>query len=407
MGRDLYSCDLKTMTFDDVEAFVALDLPEGNRVDYKGAIPQEIGDIVAAFSNTYGGIVLLGVGKSGSPRPIPGIPRGRTDLQTTIVNRVVSTVQPRPMFEVGVVAHREVSENDVAVLRVEPGNYPPYASLTYRNIPIRIGDKNERALVPDLERLFALRGQEPGAHALRDLPLLQVTVTTPQGAKPSPTYMRIWAIPSRPASVLLHRATEQRFLELIQNAFGHYGDIAISGRRQDAVEFIYRAPKAMEVRDFSARWHITGDGSVGFVVQAARVETDSSSFRGSIFLYDLVWDSLTFLRCAADIMKEVRWPGRMVLAGDLGLDQSEISPSGSNGELGLGGFGAWDRSRMETPPTRLKAVLERPSEEEAACQFVADLLLKNLREQRGMDVDYDKLLSSVVGLRVALGPNAS
>ena len=35
--------------------------PEGPRLDYKAEIPKELQKVVAAFANTLGGIILLGI----------------------------------------------------------------------------------------------------------------------------------------------------------------------------------------------------------------------------------------------------------------------------------------------------------------------------------------------------------
>jgi hypothetical protein len=50
-----------SITYRDVEAFCQLALPEGLRLDYKADVPSDLAKTIAAFANTRGGLIILGV----------------------------------------------------------------------------------------------------------------------------------------------------------------------------------------------------------------------------------------------------------------------------------------------------------------------------------------------------------
>jgi len=64
---DLYSGDLEKCTAADIEDFLALTEPEEQRptegptLDFKLELPDDIGCDITALSNTYGGLIVVGV----------------------------------------------------------------------------------------------------------------------------------------------------------------------------------------------------------------------------------------------------------------------------------------------------------------------------------------------------------
>ena len=57
---DLFTCNLSSLSFHDVDQFLGLSLPEDKRlpessqIDYKQELPPDLGEDVAALANTYG-----------------------------------------------------------------------------------------------------------------------------------------------------------------------------------------------------------------------------------------------------------------------------------------------------------------------------------------------------------------
>jgi hypothetical protein len=57
----LWSLPLEALTFEQLDEFLAARLPEGSRLDYKLDVPNDLAKVIAAFANTLGGLIVLGV----------------------------------------------------------------------------------------------------------------------------------------------------------------------------------------------------------------------------------------------------------------------------------------------------------------------------------------------------------
>src|SRR5208283_3830193 len=154
-----------TLSLKDVDEFLGLSLPENqrapesSRIEYKEAFPQDFGDDVAALANAYGGLIFLGIKADRDKNNIPvqwdGAHVG-SDPSARISNHVLSTVRPRPQFNIGLV---KASNGYIAIIRVSEGDYPPYEyekGNTVR-IPIRVNDTKRQASVRDIEMLMGRR----------------------------------------------------------------------------------------------------------------------------------------------------------------------------------------------------------------------------------------------------------
>jgi predicted HTH transcriptional regulator len=167
---DLFTDDLSKLTLSDVIDFLGINgpeelrPPEGTRIDFKRVLVPDLGATVCAFANTFGGVVFLGVESSKHTKPrqnvalsVPGTPLG-SDARARITNLIVSTVNPRPRFEVQPYG-TDNSGNMVAVVRVEDGTNPPYEferTGSYQ-IPIRVQDTTRQASLREIEDLLAKR----------------------------------------------------------------------------------------------------------------------------------------------------------------------------------------------------------------------------------------------------------
>jgi predicted HTH transcriptional regulator len=84
MAISLFTDPLDRVTVNDVQAFLDLDIEEGQRLDYKAfdstnrsGIPETVYRAACAFANTYGGLIIIGVAvdeKTNRPAKREGIP---------------------------------------------------------------------------------------------------------------------------------------------------------------------------------------------------------------------------------------------------------------------------------------------------------------------------------------------
>ena len=114
MGFDLYSANLDSISFSDVENFLGMSGPierrptEGILLDFKSSDSGEWVDSVVAFANTAGGILLLGVEsdkiQNNSPVAIPGLEFAGGDIKARLTSTLVSRIIPRPDFDIAAAA---------------------------------------------------------------------------------------------------------------------------------------------------------------------------------------------------------------------------------------------------------------------------------------------------------------
>lgn len=68
MSSMFFGKPLKEVSYQDVLDFCATKTKENEVLDYKEDFPTKLQKTIAAFANTYGGIIIIGVGeKDGFP----------------------------------------------------------------------------------------------------------------------------------------------------------------------------------------------------------------------------------------------------------------------------------------------------------------------------------------------------
>src|SRR5437016_4358660 len=116
----VWTKSIESIVWQDVLDFLALRLPEGSRLDYKGDLPANIEKHLAAFANTQGGLLLIGVDQdsdTGAPiLPPKCVPlRG---LDARIEQKGLEAVYPGFVPDVRLVEHPERAGYGVGVVRI-------------------------------------------------------------------------------------------------------------------------------------------------------------------------------------------------------------------------------------------------------------------------------------------------
>lgn len=93
-----FSKPLKQVTFEDVENFCKEKIKENEVLDYKEAFPSKLEKIIAAFANTFGGLIIVGVPEEdGKPVDNPPGINYTNGLEERVSNIIISNIQP-PVF---------------------------------------------------------------------------------------------------------------------------------------------------------------------------------------------------------------------------------------------------------------------------------------------------------------------
>ena len=157
------------LTFNDVVAFCAQKHVEGIQIDYKQGIPPKgLAKQFAAFSNTRGGIIIVGVeedSKTGVPLKWEGIQN-----QGKLIDRVhqfAANVEPIPDYDVCVT--NESNGKVFLLIRIFEGDSTPYYVQNDFNIYVRTGNITNLIDIASPEALSLLFGKREQASRARNV----------------------------------------------------------------------------------------------------------------------------------------------------------------------------------------------------------------------------------------------
>jgi Schlafen, AlbA_2 len=406
MQADLFSADLAKLTENDVKEFLALERPEavrqpeGPTIDYKEHLPSDIGDDVAAMSNTFGGLVFIGVKADKARQNIPVAMDGDnigSDAKARVTDKIIATVHPRPQIDIGVVplsGRKEV----VAVIRVRKGQIPPYQfeqGATVR-IPIRVIDTNRQARVSEIEELLRQRNSLNGAtdeiaeQYLRQNRLI-LTRQDSTGQVLEADYHSLLLIPRAPTSRRLDSRFERTFERVIAGTFltaRTHLEHARSGSFHEVIARSKDGPVS------NRRWVMWSSGSVGFVGPFVSDGSDRAT------IGDVARDLLFFFRAASLIQNEFEYFGPNIFRHSISCDKVQFEPEFPP----PGGRGSYDKIRGIVFPTPRPSRCPRQSvffEDverdtlKAPEQLIADVLLAQFRETCGAQIDFQELAMAI------------
>ena len=417
---DLFSANLEKITLADVENFLALGSPEegrpteGIKIDYKVKVPDDLCDTVAAFANTAGGLIFLGVEsqkkKNNIPTKIVGVTFAAGDARAALIGKVTSQVLPRPNVTIGAVSLP--SGAVVVILRVREGTYPPYQFTQGDKIrfPIRVQDTNKMCSIRELEQMFEKRRTADETPEMRvqqffAAPLFPAYVeSVPKSPQPriSGSYHSWAARPRVSLRVRLDRSSEIAFQKLIQDSFpdpnlGNFWPPLINGRShvarwQTRIDMSGRGWLTM-VRYFEC----ATDGSVRFSERIDRHEDGQGES-----VCDLFIAGLRFLNLVESLYSSVNYYGGLSVMHTLQCQPAIKFLSKFPDDQGI-----YRTSNAivfpSQPPTQVPNTSNVVDEIENLesmnrIHFVSECMLSQLRELRFASVDYQALTAIVAKL---------
>jgi hypothetical protein len=408
---DLFTCKLTPLSFQDVDEFLGLSLPEDKRlpessqIDYKQDLPGDLGDDVAALANTYGGLIFLGIKSDKNRNNVPvlwdGVQLG-SDPSVRVASRILSTVRPRPEFDIGLASS---TNGNIVVIRIREGSYPPYeyeqgASV---RIPIRVNDRNKQASVRDIEALIERRSatkqaaQRASANLQTESLVAFRTESLPGGGTRESRDDRVHKmilVPHRPSRWRLDLKFERQFERWIQGAFPNAR--TFSSNFRSGVFYDFR-----EVRNEAKRlyrvWRITSDGALGV---ARNVDHHGSPGEP---IGDFAADLLFFFRLARIVVGQGASFGRSSFTDVLSTPSTSYLPKFPAPD----GVREYDEIRGVHFPTTRPEVLPGTTSWAEELDFHAIenpvelstlILFDQLRSSWGASIDYERLMEAVTAL---------
>lgn len=421
MDIDLFNADLDNITFSDIELFTGIlrpkneRPPEGIRLDYKADMPDDLGKIVIAFANTYGGIIILGVEeaeyspngkkqKQNVPVAIPGIKKGG-DIKSRITNMIVTTVYPRPHFSISrpldILNQQDIA---VVVIRVEESRITPHMFIkANRNeIMTRINDNNFPAPLHEIENLFERRKSQGHPmsesifqHFREDLFISSILDDKSTTSRMN-QHHRMYFIPFDTLYIRLDRNYERFFEKQIKTSF-NTSNLNIHSRHAEYYEIgicDYTPGKFINVK-----WRLYSNGSMGFI----------SEFGGGSprreRLGKLIYDALCAFKVYKEILGEDEYFGQSYLHHELSsVKETKLLPEMlepvsnmydpmEGVKLGKDTISSTIHPHEhKTSRTLDFSDIERPEE------TIAEIFLEHLRALFDGNIDYNKLLEHVRSL---------
>jgi hypothetical protein len=256
---------MSAITYDDVKGFCDLSIREGLRIDYKRDFPNELERIVASFSNTAGGIILIGVDTDASNRPsrIVGIPYVK-GLEEKVLNICHSNTSPPITPEVVTCPYSSTGSGNpdkcIILVRVQESPEAPHFIGKKRNfIYVRIDNESEQADADSIQRLMEKRekGVQKSRKILesRRLSSLPIEIT---GNPEFPNWLttQVMVIPSSITRDMIEFTGEtDRILRELPHGHLQFGD---ENPKQNGVEWYFESDDS----EYSAE--VTSEGLISY-----------------------------------------------------------------------------------------------------------------------------------------------
>lgn len=408
MNRDLFKLNLDDLKHDDVVQFTGILRPEierpkeGFRLDFKEKIPNDIGDVIAAFSNTYGGLLILGVKSDKDRQNIPveiiGI-KGNPDIKTTIVNKILSTVYPRPTFSVGVAVHDEKANHVVVVIRVEESRITPHMFIAgqQNKISVRVEDENRYASLQQIETLFERKNKmtsESFAQKVSDLSIVWIDEYIAESR--SANYHRVSLTPVDNLNILLDRKSEQRYGEIVSKAY-----------RDKNINVDYRHARYYQIEarnkemDYHRMWRLSSSGAIEFISQLGKGTPRQEN------LGDMIIDVISFLQICKMLFSNYEYFGDSYFKHEMSIARStqllpKMPPPHYMGDYDTMPGVNLTRDTVDSKIGPNSHSTDRYfdfSDLEAPDEILAQSFLEHLRMIFHASIDFDRLLEHIRYLR--------
>ncbi len=164
---DLLAQEFSTITYQDVVTFCRQKVVESTELDYKMAIPRDLAKHVAAMSNRYGGLIIIGVEEdpaTGTPGKYEGMANNGKLIER--IHQVANNVRPLPGYAVRTTD--EVAGKVFLLVRIYEGDAPPYTTVNDPTVYLRSGNTTIVLRQADVDLVRELHAKRDRAQSVRE-----------------------------------------------------------------------------------------------------------------------------------------------------------------------------------------------------------------------------------------------
>jgi hypothetical protein len=342
MSVDLYKDDLNSLGGTDLytalEALIRLQdspadrLSEGWTLDYKEQWSDEMLKHVAAFANTFGGLLLVGVSeKDGKPHEIVGV-QLKSELKTQIASSISANISPTPSYDIAECVHPKDGARRIAVVRIRNIRRLHYYMKGDKPVYVRNADESRPANAAQLRSLIEQRTRESdridSRHLLKELSS-RFYVQRAQGAGTQEERKQTRTRSATSFMALLHPLERQSFPfdasteNLFDNSIARYfPEVAQRWNDESAESSDNRGKDWYGVEfwqpnlDFEMNW-LFAEREIAFITQ---VNIPVSGFGDCWSLADLVLNIAFLIRSANAAWTAVGFYGEAAFACELKVE---------------------------------------------------------------------------------------
>jgi hypothetical protein len=389
MAIDLFTDDLGALANDEllsaVESFAAANVNEGWRHDFTVEWCDSALKKVAAFANTFGGLLLVGIKKDKSDLrcELRGVD-SPNEYKTRIASSIAANISPTPNYEVYECSVRASPNKRICVVRLRAGK--ALHLLTKKGIePVYVRNEDEarpadaaqlRRLI-DREREMAAGVQNASERAQRLAQALVVlcgyrnedsATWDYSGCRQSDTFLRLSLVPTEVIPIALERSVENRVVSLINELYPRVYSLVrqskandTENRDADFYEYVWYHKSL----DYEERWRVISDGAIGHSTQMAYKDPQKAVWS----VVDLAVYIILFLRLGMRWWKTMGYFGEGNLYAQLsicGLGLLQSDSSGTFGRCFDPTYESTSRSVRQTIPRDAVLVSGRPREQASA-----------------------------------------
>jgi hypothetical protein len=171
----LWQKPMSEITFEDIDAFCSAKHREGTRYDYKLRFPSKLEKTIAAFANTLGGLILIGIDSDRTTNtPIwpamTGLP-SEAGLEERVYQKATEAIYPPVRVTASpVIENPNLPGNVIIVIRVDESKDAPHAVDDGRKVFVyeRSENKTDPIQLAKVDRIEHLLNRRRAIEGQRD-----------------------------------------------------------------------------------------------------------------------------------------------------------------------------------------------------------------------------------------------